>query len=152
MTIKHTFDASLMFCCSTESNAEKIWQAAPSMNCVATDWVKRASPLLIRTIADFLKPADVTDMRSFMGLVNHLGKLTRNITGSAECLRPLLNLCLDSRLWCCIWTSEESSCSFWPCSEDCTTDRHVLPYGEGYVLPQEDKTGNWHLVKCGSRF
>lgn len=27
-----------------------------------------------------------------MGLVNHLGKLTRNITGSAECLRPLLNL------------------------------------------------------------
>ena len=49
-----------------------------------------ADPGKVQAIRDFPQPANVTDLRSFLGLVNQLGAFSKDISGFAEPLRPLL--------------------------------------------------------------
>ena len=45
----------------------------------------------VKAIAEFPTPSNITDLRSFMGLVNQLAEFTPNISQSAEVLRPLMS-------------------------------------------------------------
>lgn len=50
-----------------------------------------ADPEKVRAIADFPSPVNVTDRRSFLGLVNHLAEFTPAIAWTADVLRPLMS-------------------------------------------------------------
>ena len=52
---------------------------------IATDLDK------VRAIAEFGTPANITDLRSFMGLVNQLAELYPEISAAAHPLRPLMS-------------------------------------------------------------
>ena len=45
----------------------------------------------ISVIWDFPTPANLTDLRSFMGLVNQLSEFTQDIAAAAQPLRPLMS-------------------------------------------------------------
>ncbi|XP_045124382.1 uncharacterized mitochondrial protein AtMg00860-like [Portunus trituberculatus] len=50
-----------------------------------------ADPDKVRAITDFATPANITDLRSFMGLVNQLAEFSPDISAAAQPLRPLLS-------------------------------------------------------------
>lgn len=71
------------------TNAEKVVLAAPEVSFrgfrlnkdgAASDEEKK------RAIVDFLKPANLTDLRSFFDLVNQLAEFIRQLAESAESL------------------------------------------------------------------
>ncbi|XP_063600719.1 uncharacterized protein LOC134776896 [Penaeus indicus] len=113
-------------------NADKFVLAAPEVsfcgytlsgNGIAAEEEK------VRAIAEFPKPANLTDLRSFMGLVNQLAEFTPAIAESADVLRPLMS---PKRTF--TWTPD-----------------HDAAFSR-YALLQEHKPGEWRLVQCGSRF
>ena len=55
----------------------------------------------LKAIAEFPRPENVTDLRSFMGLTNQLGGLSSELAHAAEPLRDLLKA---RHLWC--WTAQ----------------------------------------------
>ena len=57
-----------------------------------------------RAIADFPRPENVTDLRSFMGLVNQLSGLTPELAGSTQAFRDLLK---SRRVW--RWTEQHEA-------------------------------------------
>ena len=115
----------------------------------------------VKAIAEFPTPSNITDLRSFMGLVNQLAEFTPNISQSAEVLRPLM-----SPKNTFIWTAEHNQ-AFLKTKEALAkppvlahfdisaptvlqTDASRLN-GLGYALLQEHN-GIWRLIQCGSRF
>ena len=48
-------------------------------------------PDKVRAIAEFATPANITDLRSFMGLVNKLAEFSPEISPAAHPLRPLMS-------------------------------------------------------------
>lgn len=50
----------------------------------------QADPCKITAIADFPLPTNLTELRSFFGLVNQLGQFSKDVSAAAEPLRPLL--------------------------------------------------------------
>ena len=54
---------------------------------------KEADPCKVKAIAEFPTPMDITDLRSFMGLVQQLGEFTSEISTAADNLRDLLRPC-----------------------------------------------------------
>ena len=50
----------------------------------------KADPRKIEAISEFLTPNNLTELRSFMGLVNQLGGFTHQISSAAKPLRDLL--------------------------------------------------------------
>jgi len=110
-----------------------------------------------RAIAEFPKPANLTDLRSFMGLVNQLAEFTPAIAESAEVLRPLM-----SPKCAFIWTPDHDAAfsrvkkalsqppilaHFDPALKTILqTDASHL-YGVGYALLQEHNPGEWRLVQ-----
>ena len=50
-----------------------------------------ADPEEVRAIADFPTLIDITDLRSFMGLVNQLAEFSPEISAAAQPLPPLMN-------------------------------------------------------------
>ncbi|XP_037800629.1 uncharacterized protein LOC119595591 [Penaeus monodon] len=115
-----------------------------------------------RAIAEFPKPANLTDLRSFMGLVNQLAEFTPAIAESAEVLRPLM-----SPKHAFIWTPDHDAAfsrvkkalsqppilaHFEPTLKTILqTDASHL-YGVGYALLKEHNPEEWRLVQCVSRF
>ncbi|XP_064098647.1 uncharacterized protein LOC135209800 [Macrobrachium nipponense] len=55
----------------------------------------------VRAIAEFPKPQNITDLRSFMGLTNQLGSFSSAIAAAAQPLRDLLK---PRNEWC--WTPQ----------------------------------------------
>ena len=116
----------------------------------------------VRAIRQFPKPANITDVRSFMGLVNQLGDFTSHVAESAASLRPLMS---PRRAF--VWTPDHDV-AFEKVKEALTkppvlahfdpsrkivlqTDASRL-YGFGYALLQLNQDGTSQLVQCGSRF
>lgn len=121
-----------------------------------------ADPAEVDAIANFPRPNNITDLRSFMGLVQQLSDFSTDISRSAVPLRPLLK---SSNLF--TWNSDHESafdevkkalCSP-PVLTQFDPDRETMIQtdasrlnGLGYVLLQKDRNDIWKLVQCGSRF
>ena len=112
-------------------------------------------------IRNFPKPTCITDLRSFMGLVNQLTDFSSEIAKKAEPLRHLLK---KNTVW--MWTTVHDK-AFEDMKETLVSPP-VLAYfdpnlatmlltdasklnGIGFALLQQHDDG-WKLVKCGSRF
>ena len=75
-------------------NAEKFALARPAVKfcglMLSMDGIA-ADPDQVRTIAKFATPANITDLRSFIGLVNQLAEFSPEISTAAHPLRPLMS-------------------------------------------------------------
>ena len=121
----------------------------------------RADPSKVKAIAEFATPTNISELRSFMGMVNQLGLFSSNISGAATPLRDLLK-CKNEFLWLPvhdiafaevkdILTSSPVLAQFDPTKETrIETDASRLK-GLGFSLLQKHDNG-WKLVTCGSRF
>ncbi|XP_076032421.1 uncharacterized protein LOC143020148 [Oratosquilla oratoria] len=116
----------------------------------------------VRAIRDFPTPANLTDLRSFMGLVNQLADFTPAITAAAQPLRPLLS---PKRSF--TWTPDHDK-AFADVKRALSSPPVLAPfdsalpvvlqtddsrlYGIGYALLQDHGQGHLRLIQCGSRF
>uniref|UniRef100_A0A0P4VQ24 RNA-directed DNA polymerase n=2 Tax=Scylla olivacea TaxID=85551 RepID=A0A0P4VQ24_SCYOL len=146
-------------------NAEKFVLAAPDVTFCGFKLSREgiaADEEKVRAIADFPKPANVTDMRSFLGLANQLAEFTPQIAASAEPLRLLLS---PRRAF--TWTPDHDLAfekvkmalsrppvlaHFDPSLPTVLQTDASRLYGVGYALLQDHGDGQWRLVQCGSRF
>ncbi|XP_045127763.1 uncharacterized protein LOC123514179 [Portunus trituberculatus] len=146
-------------------NAKKFVLAAPSVSfCgyrLSHDGIA-ADPDKVRAITEFATPATLTDLRSFMGLVNQLASFSPDLAATAAPLRPLL-----SPKKSFVWTPDHEQAfqrvkmalasppvlaAFDPAlPTTLQTDASRL-YGLGYALLQDHGGGQQRLVQCGSRF
>ena len=121
-----------------------------------------ADPAKVQAIAEFPRPKNITDVRSFVGLTNQLAEFTHAISTVADPLRPLLR---PSNQF--MWTPDHEKAfndvkaalsrtpvlTFFDPTRPTVlqTDASRLN-GVGYALLQQDHGGVWRLVQCGSRF
>ena len=116
----------------------------------------------VRAIAEFTQPSCITDLRSFLGLVNQLGDFARDVSVAAEPLRHLLR---PKNTW--LWTSLHSKAFsnvkktlvsppildfFDPRRRTILETDAARLRGLGFCLRQQDEDGRWRLIQCGSRF
>ena len=116
----------------------------------------------VRAITEFPKPANITDVRSFMGLVNQLGDFSPHIAETAEPLRALMS---PRRAF--TWTPDHDVAfervkkalsrppvlaHFDPSLKVVLQTDASRLYGVGYALLQEHQDGTLRLIQCGSRF
>ena len=121
----------------------------------------QADPKKLEAIQNFPTPANRTDLRSFMGLVNQLGQFSPDIASHAEPLRGLLKIRSEF-----LWLPEHTL------SFDNVKKALIAPpvlgmfkldaktvlqtdaskkNGLGFALLQLQE-GKWRLITCGSRF
>ena len=121
----------------------------------------KADPAKIRAITDFPAPRNLSELRSFFGMVNQLSHFSKEISALAEPLRPLLSSKNEF-----LWTADhdealkkvKSALSVPPklvhfdvSKETRLTTDASRSNGLGFSL--EQKHGDkWYLVECGSRF
>ena len=144
-------------------NADKFFCAMPSakfVGYVLSQEGKTPSEEKVNAIKDFPTPANITDLRSFMGLVNQLGSFSKEIAELSKPLRPLLSTKQPF-----MWTADHQS-AFDKLKEALSqppvvaffdvklpTALHVDAsklYGIGFALMQKHGE-QWKLVQCGSR-
>ncbi|XP_064083075.1 uncharacterized protein LOC135199087 [Macrobrachium nipponense] len=146
-------------------NKDKFTVAAPKVNfcdnVLSSDGIV-ADPVKVSIICDFPTPSNVTDLRSFMGLVNQLADFTPDIADTAQHLNPLIS---PKRSF--IWTPDHEQ-PFKKVKTALTSPLVLAPfnpalpavlrtdtsclYGLGYALLQENSRSQTRLVQCGSRF
>ena len=120
-----------------------------------------ADPAKLRAIAEFPAPTNITELRSFLGLVNQLGDFTADIASRAEALRGLLR---PRNTFCCTPTHETAFnavkaalsqsptlAPFDPSLPTMLQTDAARLQGLGYALLQQHGD-TWRLVQCGSRF
>ena len=115
----------------------------------------------LRAISDFPVPQNLTDLRSFMGLVNQLASFSTDTASAASPLRDLLR---PQNHWC--WTSVHQQAFeavkatlvslpvlafFQPGLPTALHTDATRLHGLSYALLQL-QDGNWRLIQCGSRF
>lgn len=116
----------------------------------------------VSAIRDFPTPANLTDLRSFMGLVNQLSEFTPDIAAAAQPLRPLMS---PKRTF--TWTADHDEAfnrvkeallqppvlaHFDPALPVILQTDASRLHGIGYALLQDHGQGQTRLVQCGSRF
>ena len=116
----------------------------------------------IRAIKLSPKPSNVTDLRSFLGLVNQLGSFSSDVSAAAEPLRQLLR---PRNAW--FWTPAHDEAFvavkmallsppeldfFDPLRRTVLETDAARAGGLGFCLRQLDDAGRWRLVQFGSRF
>ncbi|XP_068216653.1 uncharacterized protein [Palaemon carinicauda] len=121
-----------------------------------------ADPGRVTALQDFPTPSNLTDLRSFMGLVNQLAEFTPDIALTAQPLRPLMS---PKRSF--IWTPDHDQAfkrvkqalssppvlaSFDPTLPTILQTDASRLYGIGYALLQDHGSGRLRVVQCGSRF
>ena len=122
---------------------------------IATD------PAKLRAISEFLAPTNISELRSFLGLVNQLGDFTADIASRAEALLGLLR---PRNTFC--WTPTHKA-AFNAVKAALSQPPTLAPFdpslptmlqadaarlkGLGYALLQQHGH-TWRLVQCGSRF
>lgn len=104
----------------------------------------------------------MTDLRSFIGLVNQLAEFRPAIAKLADPLRPLMS---PRRSF--VWTPDHDAAfanvkkalsslpvlaHFNPALKTVLQTDASRLHGVGYALLQEQEEGQWRLVQCGSRF
>jgi hypothetical protein len=125
-----------------------------------------ADPDKVKAISDFPTPTNITDLRSFFGLVNQLGSFSQDVAARASPLRPLLS---SKNIW--QWLPDHDA-AFQEVKK-CLSSPPVLSHfditlptrlltdasklnGLGYALMQDHASSKdaekWKLVQCGSRF
>jgi len=120
-----------------------------------------ADPAKIKGISEFPQPSNITELRSFCGLINQLAPFSSDISMAATPLRDLLKTRNEF-----IWTDTHTKAfedvkkvlasppvlaTFMPDLETkLETDSSRL-HGLGYDLLQKHPDG-WRLIVCGSRF
>ena len=118
-------------------------------------------PDKLKAIAEFPIPSCLTDLRSFMGLINQLGDFTTEVSTTADPLRELLKTKNEFR-----WT-ETHTTAFQATKKALVTAPTLAHYdpskptalhtdgsrrkGLGYALLQKH-ADKWRLIQCGSRF
>ena len=123
----------------------------------------KADPEKIEALTKFPKPQNISDVRSFLGLVEQLAGYSKEVSGAMAPLRPLL-----SPKNAFIWTSDHDR-AFQATKAALASPPVLQPFdpkwettlhtdasrlkGLGFVLMQKNpKEQRWHLVECGSRF
>lgn len=116
----------------------------------------------VSAIRDFPTPANLTDLRSFMGLVNQFAEFTPDIAAAAQPLRPLLS---PKRTF--TWTADHDEAfnhvkmvllqppvlaHFDPALPVILQTDASRLHGIGYALLQDHGQGRTRLIQCGSRF
>ena len=115
----------------------------------------------LKSIAEFPRPENITDLRSFMGLTNQLSGLSSELAHAAQPLRDLLK---TRHIWC--WTVQHEMAFqrvktvlasppvmafFDPSLPTMLQTDAARTKGLGFALLQ--RHGDiWRLVQCGSRF
>lgn len=120
----------------------------------------RLSPDITKAITEFPTPASITDLRSFLGLVNQLAGTSDKIAEVTGPLRPLLSS-KNSFIWDqqheTAFQATKSALSTAPIMAfyDATRPTRLLTdasrLGVGFVLQQQQESV-WLTVQAGSRF
>ena len=150
-------------------NREKFFFAQPTVEYVGFQAGRdriAAHDKKLAAIEDFPTPTNLTDLRSFFGMVNQLSQFSPDIAAAGAPLRPLLK---KSNEW--LWTEVHDAA--FRSVKDALIKPPVLqpfnpklptllrtdasrPKGLGYVLLQDHSEDPsepmWKLVPCGSRF
>ena len=121
----------------------------------------KPNPERLQAIKDFPQPKNITDMRSFMGLVTQLGPFVPDI---AQLTSPLRNLLKKNVAW--VWLPEHQT-AFDKIRQLLTSDVVVKPFdsslatelltdasrlhGLGFALLQRDDNDQIRMIHCGSR-
>ena len=122
---------------------------------------KKIDPGKITAITDFPTPTNITELRSFMGLVQQFNDFSTDISSTADALRGLLKPCNAF-----VWTPDHQA-SFNEVKKALSSPPVLAHYdprlptvlqtdaarlkGLGYALLQQHGD-RWRLVQCGSRF
>jgi hypothetical protein len=129
--------------------------------CIVSDQGISADPNKVKAIADFPRPTNIRELRSFLGLVNQLGEFSAEIASKTGPLRPLLRPSLSYN-----WTSDHENAfktiklaltsppilgTFDPIEETALQTDASRKNGFGYALLQR-QSDRWRLIQCGSRF
>ena len=114
-------------------------------------------PDKLKAIAEFPIPSCLTDLRSFMGLINQLGDFTTEVSTTADPLHELLTTTNEF-----LWT--ETHTTAFQATKKALVIAHYDPSkptalhtdasrrkGLGYALLQKH-ADKWRLIQCGSRF
>ena len=122
---------------------------------------KEVDPDKLAAIANFPTPSNITDLRSFMGLVQQLSDFTPGIANAAETLRGLLQ---PKNIFNWTQTHEDafnavkqvlleghSLAHFDPALPTALLTDAARLKGVAYALMQQHE-GRWKVVQCGSRF
>ena len=120
----------------------------------------RPDPDKIAAVADFPTPKNVTDVRSFLGLVNQLGAFIPDLVGMTPTIRTLLKKG-NAFLWLPVHQAEFNTTKKLLCSPmvvqpfnetlptELLTDASRL-HGLGFALLQRKPSGKHRLIHCGS--
>ena len=116
----------------------------------------------VEAIAKFPQPTNLTQLRSFFGLVNQLGQFSKDVSAAAEPLRPLLK---QKNIF--QWTAAHTN-AFEKVKEALCAPPVLAPFdsslpieihtdasrngGLGFALLQKVSEKTKSLVQCGSRF
>ena len=123
----------------------------------------KVDPEKISAIANFPRPKNITDLRSFMGLVEQLAGYSHEVAGTMGPLRPLLSS-KNAFLWngdhTAAFEATKKVLASPPVLQQFDIERETAlltdasrTNGLGFALMQKDpKTKRWHLIECGSRF
>lgn len=120
-----------------------------------------ADPSKLSAIADFPRPVNITQLRSFLGLVGQLADFSDEIAAAAGPLRPLLRQGNQF-----VWSADQEEAfetvkraltsppvlaNFDPAAETVLQTDASRKNGLGYILLQRHGD-HWKLIQCGSRF
>ena len=117
-------------------------------------------PENVKAVRDMPCPQDVTELRRFLGMVNHLGKFAAHLSEKTKPLRDLLS---SKNQWC--WNSPQQQAFEAVKEELCSTrilacyhrERETVSssdassFGLGAVLRQKQENGDWRPVAFVSR-
>ena len=123
----------------------------------------RSDPEKIRAIAEFPTPTNLTQLRSFLGMVGALPTVSSQIT---TLIGPLRDLRKTKNHF--LWTQDHSDAFEALKSHICNSDEVLALFdpnrptrletdasrlhGLGFVLRQLHDNNQWRIVQCGSRF
>ena len=121
----------------------------------------RPNPKRVAAIASFKSPTDISEVRSFLGLVNQLGFFVPDLAHITTPLRSPLHKGIAFQ-----WLDEQEA-AFQKAKQVLTSDLIVKPFdtslrtelltdaarfgGLGYALIQWHSEGTLRLIQCGSR-
>ncbi len=129
---------------------------------VVTDHGIKADPDKVKAITHFPKPSNITDMRSFKGLVEQMGGFSKEVAEAMQPLRPLLSQKAEF-----YWTSDHDK-AFEATKKALTSPPILATFdpkrptrletdasrtkGLGYILMQKDDKNQWRMIEANSRF